>query len=169
MNLYAFAHGDPITFSEPLGLEECKDRSGKSFLNRHATQRKRINRERPAVDPVAIAADIAAGGLAGATKAIGETVVQRLTRSGWQGTSKYRAAVRQLASGGAHEAVGGIVPTIDEATALIQRGGDQSCELKNTRLVVSERIPIPTSITPPSPEQRLQSECNPSIRDLFRG
>lgn len=50
-------------------------------------------------------------------------ILEGLTRWGWAGTKKFLAAVRLLKQPGTHEAIEGIVPTLEEAKALIQKAG----------------------------------------------
>ena len=50
-------------------------------------------------------------------------VLEGLTRWGWAGTKKFLAAVRLLKQPGTHNAIEGIVPTLEEAKALIQKAG----------------------------------------------
>jgi RHS repeat-associated protein len=49
--------------------------------------------------------------------------VAKITRWGWPGTKKFLAAVRLLKQPGTHEALEGIVPTLEEAKQLIQQAG----------------------------------------------
>ncbi len=52
-----------------------------------------------------------------------DAVVAELTRWGWSGTKKWLSAVRTLKQPGTHEALEGVVPTVDEAKQLIQKAG----------------------------------------------
>ncbi len=52
-----------------------------------------------------------------------ERAALRATRWGWTGTKKFLAAVRLLKQPGTHEAVEGIVPTLEEARELIRQAG----------------------------------------------
>jgi len=46
-----------------------------------------------------------------------------LTRWGWKGGAKWRAALQVLTKPGTHELLAGIVPTVEEATEMIEQTG----------------------------------------------
>jgi RHS repeat-associated protein len=132
LNLYGFASGDPVDYADPFGLLDCNKKTGEGCSEEYKRLLKEDKPlETPLIDPVEIAVDVATGGAAGLARAgahaAEERVVRRLTRWGWEGSAKHRAAIRELAQESrkalTHETVGGLVPTAAEAEQLIVRGG----------------------------------------------
>jgi len=56
----------------------------------------------------------------------------KLTRWGWIGGPKWRAARKTLQAAGTHESLGGIVPTLDEAVKLIRASGGRIDRISRT-------------------------------------
>jgi hypothetical protein len=79
-----------------------------------------------ATNPLASTVAICATGNCSAGDAAMAVVSRRaptLSRWGWSGARKYRAALETLKRPGTHEALEGMVPTLDEAKALIRASG----------------------------------------------
>jgi hypothetical protein len=140
LNLYGFAAGDPVNYTDPFGLLDCNKKTGEGCSEEY----KRLIGydqpiETPLIDPVEVVADAASGGLVGvgkvaaegaseaAAKSAAKATGRKLTRWGWEEGAKHRTAVKQLAKESlspiTHESVGGIIPTAEEATEMIGKGG----------------------------------------------
>jgi RHS repeat-associated protein len=140
LNLYGFAAGDPVNYTDPFGLLDCNKKTGEGCSEEY----KRLIGydqpiETPLIDPVEVVADVASGGLVGvgkvaaegaseaAAKSAAKATGRKLTRWGWEEGAKHRTAVKQLAKESlspiTHESVGGIIPTAEEATEMIGKGG----------------------------------------------
>lgn len=102
LNLYGFAVGDPVNYTDPFGLRDCNKRTGEGCS---AEYQRLLGRdtplEAPAVDPAAIAADIAAGGTLSLAKAVGDRLLAAFTESTIEDvvTSSSRAASSQMTKG----------------------------------------------------------------------
>lgn len=140
MNLYGFAGGDPINFGDPFGLATCPPVCGDVFSDlarRLAPLENPLNAvgEVSGVNDVGRAGDDIAGGhpirggisIAMALPGIGAEgrLGVKLTRWGWSGQQKYRAAVRLIGTEAktaiTHLDVFGKVPTQAEALELIEQ------------------------------------------------
>ena len=84
MNLYGFAGGDPVTYRDPCGL--CPERPWECESIRKEKARIEASDkglETPAIDPIAIAADVATGGALTVEKGGAKALAKGLTRWGW--------------------------------------------------------------------------------------
>jgi len=81
-----------------------------------------------------------------------EKSIAKLTRWGWTGTKKFLAVVRTVKNPGTHEALDGIVPTIEEAKELIQKAGGTITRIEEGHAVggVSEHTYPHINYTTPS-------------------
>ena len=103
LNLYGFAGGDPVNFSDPFGLRECKDAKTGAPLPREKCYPDDPFLERPAVDPLELLVDVASAGAmrsARVAKVAASAAVEG--GAGWLGRRALRRGLVQI-SGGAVE------------------------------------------------------------------
>jgi len=109
LNLYGFANGDPVNFSDPFGL--CPERPWECpEIQEEGKRLAEIDKplESPLVDPVAIGVDVATGGVSRGARLLGRFIPNP---GGKLGSAAHRAKVAEVAgrleAGGATILAGG--------------------------------------------------------------
>lgn len=132
LNLYGFANGDPVSYSDPFGLLPIPllIAGAIALFEAASTAYDVYQAGKTAVDPDASTTEklVAGGGVAAGVWLPGPGTaysrgVAKLTRWGWEGAAKHRTALRQLAGEGTHVDIGGVIPTRQEAERLIHQAG----------------------------------------------
>ena len=132
LNLYGFAEGDPVSYSDPFGLLPIPllIAGAIALVEAASTAYDAYQVGKTVADPKASARDkLLMGGAAtagvwlpGPGTAYSKGIA-KLTKWGYEGAAKHRGILQTLKKAGTHKELAGIVPTRQEAERLIHQAG----------------------------------------------